>query len=226
MLNRIELAITMFALTSLSVPLFAQSEPQSGSAKSIQDAAVISQTKGADQRVDYQSLKKYGPWDDRNYNVTQEDLSLIPEKDQYLSNVPVFFKVFLRKEQPNLGEFYPRSALQRFQILHCGLLVNGILYKEGLGVDCPDRPSPDEKKEGKAFSAEELARLQDGQVMIQVWLADTKEEALSQLKELGFKSVAQPKSSHLVIGYISVEQLEMLAKLSIVRYVTLQPSVS
>jgi len=80
----------------------------------------------------------------------------------------------------------------------------------------------DKKKEGKDFSPDESARLQDGQVMVQVWLADTKEETLSQLKELGFKSVAQPKSGHLVIGYISVEHLETLAKLSIVRYVTLQ----
>ena len=136
-LNRTLLPVTIFTLISLSAPLFVQGEPQSGSAKSIQDSAQISQLRGVDQRVDYQSLTRYGPWDDRNYGVTREDLSLIPEKDQYLQNVPVFFKIFLRKEQPNLGEFYPRSALQRFQILHCGLLVNGILYKEGLGIDCP-----------------------------------------------------------------------------------------
>ncbi len=128
------LVITMLTLTSLSTPLFAQGEFQSGSAKSIQDDAVILQSRGADQRVDYLTLTKYGPWDDRNYNVTRVDLALIPEKDQYLHNIPVFFKIFLRKEQPNLGEFYPRSALQYFQILHGGLLVNGKLYKEGLGI--------------------------------------------------------------------------------------------
>ncbi len=81
----------------------------------------------------------------------------------------------------------------------------------------------DKKKEGKAFSSDESEKFQDGKVMVQVWLADMKEETLSQLKKLGFKSVAQPKSGHLVIGYIPVEQLEALAKLSIVRYVTLQP---
>lgn len=59
--------------------------------------------------------------------------------------------------------------------------------------------------------------LQDGKVMVQVWLADTKKETMSQLKKLGFQSVAQPKSGYLVIGYISVEQLETLAKVSIVR---------
>ena len=145
MLNRTLLAIAIFTLTSLSAPLLAQGGSQSGSAESIQASAVISQARGVDQRVDYQSLTKYGPWDDRNYNVTLEDLSLIPEKDQYLPNIPVFFKIFLRKEQPDLGEFYPRSALQYFQILHGGLLVNGVLYKEGLGIDY--HPDPAEKKE-------------------------------------------------------------------------------
>jgi len=84
----------------------------------------------------------------------------------------------------------------------------------------------DKKKEGKDFSSDETAKLQDGKVMVQVWLADTKEETLSQLTKLGFTSVAQPKSGHLVIGYIPVEQLEVLAKLSIVRYITLQPAAA
>ena len=82
----------------------------------------------------------------------------------------------------------------------------------------------DKKKEEKDLSSDEIAKLQDGKVLVQVWLADTKEETLSQLKDLGFKSVAQPKSGHVVIGYVAVEQLEELVKLSIVRYVTLQPS--
>ncbi len=84
----------------------------------------------------------------------------------------------------------------------------------------------EKKKEGKDFSSDETARLQDGQVLVQIWLADTKEETLSQLKKLGFKSVAQPKSGHLVIGYVPVEQLEALTKLTIVRYVTLQPAAA
>ena len=80
----------------------------------------------------------------------------------------------------------------------------------------------EKKKEGKDFSLDEMSKIQDGQVMVQVWLVDTKEKTLSQLMELGFKSVAQPKSGHLVIGYVPVEQLKALAKSSIVRYVTLQ----
>ncbi len=94
MLNRTLLVITIIALTSLSAPLLAQRKSQSGSATSIQAAAQIAQVRGMDQRVDYRSLTRYGPWDDRNYNVTRADLALIPEKDQYLHNIPVFFKVF------------------------------------------------------------------------------------------------------------------------------------
>jgi hypothetical protein len=80
----------------------------------------------------------------------------------------------------------------------------------------------DKKKEGKSLTEQESSLIHEGQVMIQIWLADTKEETLSQLKDLGFKTVAQPKSGHLVIGYLPVEQLETLSKLSVVRYVTLQ----
>ena len=57
----------------------------------------------------------------------------------------------------------------------------------------------DKKKEGKDFSSDDSAKLQDGKVMVQMWLGDTKEETLSQLKKLGFTSVAQPRSGHLVL---------------------------
>lgn len=96
--------------------------------------AEIEQVKGVDQRVDYKSLEKMGPWDDRNYLLTKEDLAVIPEKDQYLANVPAFFKVFKRKELPNLGDLYPRSTLQHFQMLHGGLIIDGVWYKEALGI--------------------------------------------------------------------------------------------
>ena len=124
--------ITIFGVVSTPSMVTAQ-EYLTGAEKNIQESAEISQEKGADPKVDYRSLTKYGPWDDRNYSVTQKDLKLIPENDQYLSNVPVFFKIQLRKEQPELGDHYPRSALQLFQIRHGGLVVNGILYKDGKG---------------------------------------------------------------------------------------------
>ncbi len=140
MFERATIAIAAVALTTLAAPVLAQGEIQSGSAESIQAAAKIVQSMGVDERVNYRALTKYGPWDDRNYDVTLEDLSLIPENDQYLKNVPVFFKIFLRKEQPDMGDFYPRSALQQFQILHGGVLVNGVLYSEGRGADSEHQP--------------------------------------------------------------------------------------
>lgn len=95
--------------------------------------AEIRQDLGVDQAVDYAALTQYGPWDDRNYNLTAADIALLPADDQYLANVPAFFKVEKRKELPNLGKYYPRSTLQHFQILHGGLLVDGYWYKEELG---------------------------------------------------------------------------------------------
>lgn len=79
------------------------------------------------------------------------------------------------------------------------------------------------KEKGKTFSEEESAKIQNGKIMVQVWLTDTKAETMSQLKELGFKLITQPQSGQLVIGYISIEQLEALVKLSIVQFVRLQP---
>ncbi len=98
------------------------------------NAQQIQQSLGVDQRVDYPSLTKFGPWDDRNYQITKEDFDLIPEKDQYLANVPVFFKITMRKEIPALGEFYPRSTYQLFQIRHGGLLVHGDWQKSARGA--------------------------------------------------------------------------------------------
>ncbi|WP_395375382.1 hypothetical protein [Marinicella sp. W31] len=95
--------------------------------------AEIRQELGVDQRVNYADLTKYGPWDDRNYQVTLEDLAVIPANDQYLANVPVFFKVLARKDNPKIGEFYPRSLYQAFLIHYGGLMVDGIWYKEGIG---------------------------------------------------------------------------------------------
>ncbi len=96
--------------------------------------AQIDQSRGADPSVDYASLVQYGPWDDRNYQLTAADIGLLPEGDQYLANVPAFFKVFIRREQPQLGIFYPRSALQYFQIKFGGLMQDGVVNREGLGL--------------------------------------------------------------------------------------------
>lgn len=143
LLELLIVTIVVFAAISTPDDVRAQ-EYLTGVEKSIQDSVEICQEKGADPRVDYESLTKYGPWDDRNYSVTLEDLSLIPENDQYLSNVPVFFKIQVRKEQPELGDFYPRSALQSFQIQHGGLVVNGLLYKDGVSEEFVQETAEDE----------------------------------------------------------------------------------
>ena len=95
----------------------------------------IENSNGVDPNVDYQSLTEYGPWDDRNYQITKDDLAVLPspENEQYLKNIPAFFKIEYRKEHPNIGYFYPRALLQMFQIRHGGLLQNGVWRKDGLG---------------------------------------------------------------------------------------------
>jgi hypothetical protein len=87
----------------------------------------IDQTRGVDQRVDYSSLVKFGPWDDRNYKLTMEDLSyLSPDEENLKDPIPAFFRVELRKEMPELRKNgpaqYPRSAVQLFQRRYGGLL--------------------------------------------------------------------------------------------------------
>lgn len=55
-----------------------------------------------------------GPWDDRNYQLTKSDLQTLPKDEQYLANVPLFFKVLSRKKSKHRGKYYPRSILQSF----------------------------------------------------------------------------------------------------------------
>ena len=95
--------------------------------------ATIKQSLGVDQKVNYSSLINYGPWDDRNYQLIQKDLSLLPDDDQYLANVPAFFKILYRKQTGYTNKYYPRSTYQAFLMQYGGILRNGIWYKEGLG---------------------------------------------------------------------------------------------
>lgn len=87
----------------------------------------ILQSRGVDQRVDYASLTNLGPWDDRNYALTAEDLEyLAPDEDKLHVPIPAFFRVELRKEMPHLRRSgpaqYPRSALQLFELRYGGLM--------------------------------------------------------------------------------------------------------
>lgn len=97
-------------------------------------AQVVDQARGADPRVDYPSLVAYGPWDDRNYDLTLEDLALLaPDEDQLHPGVPAFYRVELRRRLPDLprtgASQYPRRTLPQFFLDHGGFLVDGMLYR-------------------------------------------------------------------------------------------------
>ncbi len=93
------------------------------------DGGDIDQTLGVDQRVDYKSLTDYGPWDDRNYGITYEDLQwLAPDEASIKMAVPAFARIEWRKKHPemkNPGVTYPRSFPEIFKIVYGGLLVDG-----------------------------------------------------------------------------------------------------
>jgi len=89
---------------------------------------------GVDSTLDYKLLKDMGPWDDRNYQLTKSDIDILPPNDQYLANVPLFFKIQYRKQHPETGRHYPRSLYQNFNGNYGGLLVDGIWYKSELGL--------------------------------------------------------------------------------------------
>jgi hypothetical protein len=81
---------------------------------------------GVDARVDYARLAQFGPWDDRNYDLTAEDLEVLaPDEHELHDPIPAFFRVELRKEMPHLRKSgpaqYPRSAVQLFKARYGGL---------------------------------------------------------------------------------------------------------
>jgi hypothetical protein len=94
----------------------------------------IDQARGADPSVDYASLLAYGPWDDRNYALTREDLALLaPDEAQLYDPIPAFFRVELRREFPHLLRSgpvqYPRAAVPLFYKRYGGLLRDGRIEK-------------------------------------------------------------------------------------------------
>ncbi|MFL6202869.1 MAG: sialidase family protein [Thermoanaerobaculia bacterium] len=113
----------MFAVL---IAVAAMAFPSAGKAQKIDNR------KGVDPRVDYTALTKYGPWDDRNYALTQADLAwLAPNEADLKDPIPVFFRVYLRKSNPDLrgsDVLYPRSALQIFEQMYKGYLINGKIY--------------------------------------------------------------------------------------------------
>ncbi|MBL8297748.1 MAG: exo-alpha-sialidase, partial [Rhodanobacteraceae bacterium] len=97
----------------------------------------VSQTRGADAKVDYAALTRHGPWDDRNYALTAADVALLGADDTKLSEpIPAFFRVLLRKEMAKdnaasargTSFLYPRSGLNRFLQAYGGYQINGVTY--------------------------------------------------------------------------------------------------
>ena len=135
----------------------------------------IDPKRGTDPKVDYASLTKIGPWDDRNYSLTRADLDLLSaEEAEQRALVPAFYRVELRKRYPDLPKTgshqYPRSTMPRFRIEHGGYLIDGRLYRvahrteTGFEVDRStvwmERDDWQTKKSGRALDGE--ARLGPG----------------------------------------------------------------
>lgn len=95
----------------------------------------VIQSRGVDTNVDYASLVKIGPWDDRNYALTQADIAVLSADEASAKDpVPAFFRIELRRGNPGLHKSgpaqYPRSALQRFENKYHGYLINGRIYRD------------------------------------------------------------------------------------------------
>ena len=97
------------------------------------EAQSIQQIRGVDATVDYESLTLLGPWDDRNYQLTQKDLELLADNEAELRvAIPAFFRVEMRRANPEMLRSgpaqYPRSAPEIFRQMYGGFLVDGKLY--------------------------------------------------------------------------------------------------
>lgn len=103
-------------------------------------AVTVDPSRGFDPRVDYARLADFGPWDDRNYDLTLEDLSVLsPEESLIRDRIPAFFRVRMRQAWPELRKTgpaqYPRHAYVIFRQMFGGYLVNDVLYAGAKRVD-------------------------------------------------------------------------------------------
>ncbi len=97
-------------------------------------SVAVHQTRGVDPDVDYAALALLGPWDDRNYLLTRQDLRLLPPGEARIREpLPAYFRVALRRARPALarisGSRYPLHALNVFLQTEGGDLVDGRLYE-------------------------------------------------------------------------------------------------
>ncbi len=124
----------------------------------------IDTSRGADPSVDYAALMRLGPWDDRNFDLTAEDLALLaPNEAEQRDAIPAFFRVELRKTVPALRREgpaqYPRSAQQIFFLRYGGYLIDGQLYtravrRDGLYRVLRENGTPQEDWAAKALAGD------------------------------------------------------------------------
>ena len=104
-------------------------DPVPKASADLPSAVFIETSRGVDSRVDYPSLIRFGPWDDRNYVLTLEDLALLSPNEATLDlPMPAFFRVVLRRELdlPTSGALqYPLSAPEIFRARFGGFQVAG-----------------------------------------------------------------------------------------------------
>lgn len=120
----------------------------------------IDSRRGVDRRVDYTALTRFGPWDDRNYQLTATDLLLLSPDEATLNDlIPAFFRVAMRRESPALPRSgpaqYPRHAAVIFRQMFGGFMIDGSTYRGarrqgdrffvelGTPIDQPGSPEPD-----------------------------------------------------------------------------------
>ena len=73
------------------------------SSQALSQAKGIDNSRGVDPKVDYTQLTQLGPWDDRNYQITEADLALLPADDVRVPGVPAFFLIDYRKRNPDMA---------------------------------------------------------------------------------------------------------------------------
>jgi len=93
----------------------------------------INNNYGVDDRLDYQTLTAFGPWDDRNYDLTLDDLTYLSDEESELKEmVPAFYRVLFRKKYPNSKKTgpgqYPRRFFNDYKMRYGGYLIDGELY--------------------------------------------------------------------------------------------------
>jgi hypothetical protein len=91
-----------------------------------------------------------------------------------------------------------------------GSLPRALLVREADAA----RPEPQ-----RAVRIDPALKGKTGKLEVRVWLTDTSNTTLAELKKLGFEIVFQPKGTKLVVGRIAAEKLTALAELKAVRYV-------